>query len=238
MRIYLTYLLLFLGTSSDGIISRALEAYDQGSFQQSLQLFGEAIDRYPEKQAQINYNMAQCLLQMNNKDSAVYHFQLVLASMDPQLASKAANNLGVIQAEALQLNTALSSFKEALIFDPNNESARYNFELVRRQKQNNPPKSNDEDDKDPPEEEEEESPPPPPRMNDQELERLLQQIRKRMTQTRRTNDLPRILGDTLTEEEAYAVLEALRNQDPQYVQQLRKVVRSSSRKKRNKRPDW
>ncbi|MEM6805773.1 MAG: hypothetical protein AAF696_30520, partial [Bacteroidota bacterium] len=214
----------------------AIESYNQGDFQKSLQYFGEASELYPEKLTQLNYNMAQCLLQLNNKDSAIYHLQLVLGSPDPKLASKAANNLGVLQAEALQLNTALGSFKEALIFDPNNESARYNFELVRRQKQNNPPPENKPPDEDPPQEEE--PPPPPPQMNDRELEKLVKQIRQRMTRSRGgSTDQARVLGDTLTEEEAFVILQSLENRDVQYVQQLKKIVRTS-RKKRNKRPDW
>lgn len=235
MRIFLAYMLLLIGTGSDGIISQAIEAYEQGNFTNSLSLFSDAMDLYPEKQSQLNYNVAQCFLQMNVKDSAVYHFQMVLSAEDQVLASKAANNIGVIQADALQLNFALNSFKEALVLDPENESARYNFELVRRQKQNQPPK-NPEQDPPPPSDQEQEPPPPPP-MNDRELEKLLQQIRKRKTRVRGNNDLPNPMGDTLTETEALAVLETLRNQNPQFVQQLRKVVRTSSKKK-NKRPDW
>lgn len=236
MRPFILYMLLLIGSGGDGIISQAIESYNQGDFQKSLQYFGEASEQYPEKLAQLNYNMAQCLLQLNNKDSAIYHFQLVLGSMDPKLASKAANNLGVMQAEASQLNTALGSFKEALIFDPSNESARYNFELVRRQKQNNPPPENTPPEETPPQEEE--TPPPTPQMDDRELERLVKQIRQRMTRNRGgSTDQAKVLGDTLTEEEAFVILQSLENRDVQYVQQLKKVVRSS-RKKRNKRPDW
>lgn len=234
MRIYLAYMLLLIGTGGDGIISQAIQAYDQEDFKNGITLFGDAMDRYPDKQVQLNYNIAQCYLQLDVKDSATYHFQMVLSSREPAIASRAANNIGVIQADALQLNFALNSFKEALILDPSNESARYNFELVRRQKQNQPPP----DKNDPPPPETNQPPPPPPPMNDRELEKLLSQIRKRKNQIRRNNDLPLLMTDTLSEEEAFAVLEALRNQNPQFVQQLRKVVRTSSLKKKNKRPDW
>lgn len=66
------------------------------------------------------------------EDEALTWYDQATQSLNKMLASFAFNQSGVIQGNKKEYEVALSKFKSALIQDPTNEQARYNYELLAR----------------------------------------------------------------------------------------------------------
>ena len=85
---------------------------------------------WPDLDAPLSYNTAQAFSRLQSIDSALIYYRQSLHTENPLLASQAANNIGLLHVEQREYLLAASDFRQALIYDPENEIARYNYELV------------------------------------------------------------------------------------------------------------
>ncbi|MEO1450030.1 MAG: tetratricopeptide repeat protein [Bacteroidota bacterium] len=225
--------LLLLGRGS-GTLERAQEHYAAGKYAESLTLYKRALISYPSEASQIHYNLGQCYWQMDSIPKAMQYFHLAAQGDATEIASRAHNQIGIRLAEQEKLREALNSFKEALTEDASNEAARYNFEQIQRRIKEDPPTSPD-------------TPPPPPEpddssqqdiLQDQASRNLIQKIRDRWRTTPYSGDraLPRSTRDTISLDQAQRILEQMRENETQFLQQLRKRTLPSL--KESERPDW
>ncbi|MEL6675647.1 MAG: tetratricopeptide repeat protein [Bacteroidota bacterium] len=239
MRIWGLTILLMLGFgSSDGPLDRARQLFSEQKYEQSLAAYWEAYENYPNKVEEIRFNLGQCYLRMDSLDQALDMFLQVLTPLYPEIASQASNNIGVIRLERQAPKEALASFRDALVFNPKNETARYNYELLRRRLGvlNPPPKEQ--------QPEEEDTPPDagnPPPLPDQvdlpgSVRRLLAEIRRRRNQQRREDDKGVPVSDTLSLQEALLFMRHLRMNETQFLQQLRKSPSLPPKRKEKHRP--
>ncbi len=206
---------------------------DQGEWSASLAAYQEARRTYPTMSASISYNVGLTYLRLEEPDLAREAFFQALSPLTPRVASLASNQTGILMVGDGRPREALSSFREALLFDPENEDARYNYELLalrlsQNQSRNSPP---------PPMQ----GPPPPPdqepQVQDPFMEKLLEKLANRQRRTAPVGDKARpVGGDTLSMPESYQVLELMYKQERQYVQQLRKI--SSPSAEREGKPSW
>ncbi len=228
------FILALLTFGSSGPLTEADRLFSEQKYEEVLLLLEKAKSKYPTLSQQISYNMGLVYLKMENKESARDAFFQALSPLVPEVASLSSNQIALQLLREGRGREALSFFREALLFDPNHENARYNYELLAlRLGQNQPPKSS--------------SPPPPsqnppsedemPQSLGPEMQKLLEKLESRQRQGVPSGDRFREIGsDTLTLAEAYQVLEIMRKQERQYLQQLRKI--SSVSAEREGRPGW
>lgn len=228
-------ILALLTFGSSGPLTEADRLFSEEKYEEVLLLLEKAKSKYPTLSQQVSYNMGLVYLRIDNKEAARDAFFQALSPLAPKVASLSSNQIALQLLREGRGREALSFFREALLFDPNHENARYNYELLAlRLGQNQPPKKN--------------SPPPPsqnpppsgeemPQTLGPEMQKLLEKLESRQRQGVPTGDRFREIGsDTLTLAEAYQVLEIMRKQERQYLQQLRKI--SSVSAEREGRPGW
>lgn len=232
----LMIILALLPISGDGPLNEAMKLFREGRYQESIQEFVAARDQYPSYSQQISYNMGLAYQELGQTDLARDAFFQSLSPLAPQTASRAANQIALQLLREGRAREALSFFREALLFDPEHENARYNYELLAlRLGQNQPPKKGS-----PPPSSDNNQPQPEdnrPTSLDPQMQQLLQKLEQRQRRAVPPGDRKKeIGGDTLTIAEAYQVLELMRKQERQYIQQLRKI--SSISAEREGRPGW
>ncbi|MDX2247496.1 MAG: tetratricopeptide repeat protein [Bacteroidia bacterium] len=245
MRTLFLYVILLAGglSGKEKSLSLAADAFQSGDFHTSILHYGEALKAYPAQAARIQYNIGQCYRELDSTDRALQFFHEVLDKNSPDVASLASNEIGLLMIRRQRTKEALEAFREALVYDPENENARYNYELLRkRMKGNNPPQQppppprppSPQDEEDTPEEDEETAP------DDnlpEDYRDMIRQIIQRQRQSNSTNDFARPIGsDTISLFQARRILESMRQNEIQYLQQLRKSAATPH--KNGGAPDW
>jgi hypothetical protein len=135
---------------------------------------------------------------------------------EPLLASTTYSQLGIIFCNSNDTARALSLFKEALILKPDNEVARFNYELLKRiyypknkQSQNAPkPKNNQMS--------------PPPQTKEEKAEVAKDNSQKELLKT--------LKNYGLTLEKAKTILDGMKNSEIQYIQQKQNLVKNKESK--------
>ncbi|MEM7374660.1 MAG: tetratricopeptide repeat protein [Bacteroidota bacterium] len=242
----LVFLLSFLG--NEGSLETAFRLFETERYQESMRYFRLAAREYPAQSASIYYNMAQCMSRMDSSERALEYYHLSIRRGENQLSSLAYNNIGILLLENVLLKEALESFRQSIIQDPNNEIARYNFELLKRQLENKPKEEEKKEDpnqqQDSPKDPEGTDDPAPPKQFQSspptlpvgEYKELIERLRRRnRTNSSDDHSLPESL-DTISLIQAEKILENMRNEDVQFLQQLRKSPVSPNKK--NGKPDW
>ncbi|UJP63922.1 hypothetical protein [Mongoliitalea daihaiensis] len=93
----------------------------------------------------LTFNLALSYHYNNQLEEAQRSYSSLFSDADKGLASFASNQVGVIQAAQKKYKEALESFKFALIKEPRNEEARYNYELLSRWLEENPDQEDQDD---------------------------------------------------------------------------------------------
>ncbi len=212
-------------------------------------------------------------------DIADSNYRIVRESEDASAASMAYNQLGVIayrrneiskDDKTTLMNQALSDFKRALIKNPQNEQARYNYELVKKlirqqqeqeqqnqenqdqqeqqQDQQNQDQQNDQqqkqdqqnkEDQEKKEQEEQQDQEQQEQQDQEQQEQEQQQQEEQQDQPQEEDPMEKLM-EKLKEmniplEKAQMILEAMKNNEIQYVQQKK---RKATKPKKSNKPDW
>lgn len=231
-----TILLLAFWLGGDGWLNEARRLTEAEQWSEALRAYEQAMDEYPALTAQISLNIGLVYLAMDSVSPAKEAFYQCLMPLAPQAAARALNHLGILALAESRPREALSNFREALLYDPAYEPARYNYELLaRRLRKDQPPPNPNQPP--PPDQQDDLPPPPADQPLDPEYEEILQKLMSRRQRVLPPGDQAVPLGnDTLTVAEARQVVELMRRQDRQYVQQLRKI--SSASAARENRNNW
>lgn len=238
-------ILLLLGSWGQEVspLEKAYQSHEDEDYALSIKYYQEALKLHPENSANIRYNIGQCYMKMDSSEKALSYFYQLLAPEYGSIGSYAANNMGIIQLSLDRFKEALASFRQAMELDPENEYARYNYELLRKKMNDffsnqkppgapSPPNPRDQED----DQEEQDQDEPQTRLPSKEYQELIEQIRRRIRKPS-TDDRGEPVGnDTISLTQAKRLLEAMRQDETQFLQQLRKTI-TSPRKNEN-RPDW
>jgi hypothetical protein len=131
---------------------------------------------------------------------------------EPRLASTTYSQLGIIFCTEKDTAKALSLFKEALILKPDNEIARFNYELLKRQYN---PKVNKAQNA------------PKPNKSQQIPQQQTQEEQKEIAKDNSQKELLKTLKNYgLTPEKAKTILDGMKNSEIQYIQQRQNLVKS------------
>jgi Ca-activated chloride channel homolog len=246
---------------SNRLKKEAAQAVSDENYEQAINCYRALIDTLGINDEQVLMNMANALYRTNDTTSARrYYNKLALA--DPEnIRSQAYNQLGVINKQSNKLEESLLSFKNALLADPTNEEARYNYELVKKlkqqqdqqqQQQNNQQndqqgKNQDQQQSESDEEQQQqdqEKQEQEQQQNNGEQEQSEQEQEQEEQQENKEQESqetpPPSLEERLSEmdmsiENARMILEAMRNNEIQYIQQN---VRKPTKPRDRNKPDW
>lgn len=160
----------------------------------------------------VTLNLANALFEVNDTLAARRKYAQLVSLKEPLLASTTFSQLGIIFCSEKDTVRALALFKAALMLKPDNEIARFNYELLKRQFY---PKKNKMDNV-------------PNRPKNQPIPpQQTQEERKEIEKNNSQNELLKTLKNYgLTLEKAKIILDGMKNSEIQYIQQRQNLVKS------------
>ncbi len=191
----------------------AQKAYLKGNFSEaSLQyqlLAKQSFFTPPE----VTLNLANSLFEVNDTLGARRKYAQLVSLKEPLLASTTYSQLGIIFCSEKDTAKALALFKGALILKPDNEIARFNYELLKRQyhpKENKGQNALN------------------PLKNQQIPQQQTQEEQKEIAENNSQKELLKTLKNYgLTPEKAKTILDGMKNSEIQYIQQKQNLVKSN-----------
>ena len=144
---YIFLAFLFLSTVGDGLkkASRINEGVMQAEKLYRQQAYEHAVNQYRFLRDSMNVrddalllNLAHATYQTGDLASAKKYYSRLRNNPDADLQGAALNQLGLIAFEDGNAEKALYYFRHAIINNPRNETARYNYELVKKYQANHP----------------------------------------------------------------------------------------------------
>ncbi|WP_420151642.1 tetratricopeptide repeat protein [Spirosoma sp.] len=106
-------------------------AYQSGNYKRALALYAYLSRTTTTIDLGVRLNLGHTYFQLKQYPKAKSQYETLLQSDRPDLRTAAATQLGVLTCLAGDSATALSLFQRALLENPDNEPARYNFELIK-----------------------------------------------------------------------------------------------------------
>ena len=133
------------------------DAFTQQAFQEALVAYQTAQIEDPEL-AEPYYNAANALYRQGAYADALKQMQMALSFADQEeLAQAGFYNLGNSSYNQQDLQTAVASYTESLLIDPDDQDAKYNLELALQQLQQQQNEEQQEEEQEQEEQEQEES---------------------------------------------------------------------------------
>lgn len=103
--------------------------YDQGAYDSALDAYQGAMVAAPD-QPEPYFNAAGALSGIGRLESAAAALEQALKTADEELTAQAYYNLGNVYFDSAQFENAVAAYRETLLRRPNDENARYNYELA------------------------------------------------------------------------------------------------------------
>ena len=132
---------------------KGVKSYEKEDFENSEDNFKRNAIKYPTD-ARLHFNQANAQVKSGLVEEAEQNYDLALNNEKFDDRSKAMQNLGNVKFLQKDYKNAIKNYRDALIEDPQNLDARYNYELAARmlqrqqeQKQKQEQKKDDNDDK-------------------------------------------------------------------------------------------
>ena len=240
---------------------QAEEAYAQGDYQSAVKHYTTLVDSLQINDELVQLNLAHALIKAGDTTSAQRNYTNLANSSDRSLKSVAYQQLGIINSHQKKYKEALSTFKESLKADPSNEDARYDYELVKKllaeqqeqegedQKQEQNEEKNDQEQKNQEGEgekseeqqgeeqqsEQQQGEGEESEQSDQNAEQGEQEEGQEGEEETPPSVADKLQEMNITEEKARMILEAMRNNEMQYIQQNR---RKPQKPRDRTKPDW
>jgi type IV secretory pathway VirB10-like protein len=83
-------------------------------------------------EGEVEMNLANAYFNLNDTSNALNRYQPLSVSEDSKINSQANQQMGVVANRQGKFEEALHYFKQAMKAEPNNEQARYNYEMVKK----------------------------------------------------------------------------------------------------------
>ncbi|MDZ7897101.1 MAG: hypothetical protein U5N85_03605 [Arcicella sp.] len=192
-------------------IKEAQFAYKDKDFKESCiqyQILGSTSFFTPPE---VTLNHAHALFESNDTLQAHRKYEQLVSLKEPLLASTTYSQLGIIFCSERDTARALSLFKQALIIKPDNDVARFNYELLKRKYH---PKNKQKSEIQKPNSKQDLPPPP----QNQQEEVAKDNSQKELLKT--------LKNYGLTLEKARIILDGMKNSEIQYIQQKQNLVKS------------
>jgi Ca-activated chloride channel homolog len=112
--------------------AEAESAYISKKYNISIEKYNELINSYHNTDERVRMNLAHSYYFFNDSINAEFHYNKLSKSHNAKLNSVSNHQLGIIAASHKEYQQALKYFHQALKADPDNEAARYNYELIKK----------------------------------------------------------------------------------------------------------
>ncbi|HHG86351.1 MAG TPA: hypothetical protein ENJ82_16490 [Bacteroidetes bacterium] len=257
---------------------QAMEKYAAKAYLESADLYLAGMEAYPAQRSHFNFNIGQCFLRADSMQRALTFMSQATAvgKRDKKLTSLAWNNIGAMHAatqaqgqqgapgnpgpaqagsnqgeEALNpIDQALEDFKNALRNNPDNDLARYNYELLKLKKQQQQQKQDQKkDDKDKKDEEKKDDKQDKKDQDKKDQDKKEQNKKKDQQKKDQKNNKegkenkgqnkPKPgegQAQKMSPQQAKMLLEAMSQNEKKFLQQLKKTKAKGAR--RNRGPEW
>ena len=245
--------------------SEAKKAYQRGEYKNAVAQYKILRDSLGVQEEEVNMNLAHSYFQLNDTLNAQNSYLPLTSSLNQKFKSVANQQLGVLANRGGKFEEALNYFKNSLKTDPTNEEARYNYEMVKKkleekkkqeeqqQQQNKDNKKDDKENKDNKDQKDKEDQQSKEQKDkeqkdkdqkDKEQKEKEQQKKDQDKDSKEEKDKKekenpsvsdKLKDMKMSEDKARMVLEAMKNQEVQYLQQNK---RKATKPKSKNKPDW
>ena len=211
--LYLIFLTIF-STNDIAKINKLKKEAEKYFFEKNYELainkYNYLLDSMNIEDDNVQLNLSHSYLLNNDTIKAIDGYNLLSSSKNNKIKSIAYQQLGVISNNHKKLKKSLELFKNSIKANSLNNESKYNYELVmkRIKEQQNKEQQNKEQQNKKKEK------------NKNEIEKSIEEKLKEIN---------------LSKEKAEMILEALKNNEVQYLQQLK---RKTSKKVDKSKPDW
>ncbi|MFN8348658.1 MAG: tetratricopeptide repeat protein [Spirosomataceae bacterium] len=192
------------------------EAYLEKDYSKALTAYRNISNASLFAEAEARLNLAHTYFQLKQLQNARrYYTRLAKVHNNPMLSSRACNQLGIIETLDKDTVSALRYFKESLRHNPDNQKARYNYELLKKSFSG---KEETAKSKPTPQKSEQSPSPVPPPKTSREVQKT-EEKKQLLTQLQNMN---------MSEAQAMMILDALKASEIQYLQQQKHRSTSSN----------
>jgi Ca-activated chloride channel family protein len=246
------------------IRKEADEAYQKENYQEAARKYSILVDSLGQKDDRILLNLSNSYFKNSDTTHAKYLYNQLTATDNPEIQSLAHQQLGIMASDQKKYKESLFHFKNSLIANPRNEDSRYNYELLKKMMQNqqnqnqqnqqdqNQEKNKDQEQQDQQQDQQQQNDQKKDKQENQQDQQQQQQQQQQQEekqnqseQQEQENDQqqqnknqpePKKMEDMkISEEMAKKILEAMRNNEIQYLQQQRK---KPTQPRDSGKPDW
>jgi len=232
MRILTFILALSLFGTGDGDDKgrRANALYREGDFEAAAELYREALRDVQSEgpsvvHARLLNNLGAALYRQGDFENAASAFAgAIRMSTEMDDAVRASYNAGNAATMQEDLETALDFYQRALLSDPSNQDAKFNYEFVKRkleeqqQQQQQQQQNQDEQNEDQEQQENQDQ-----QNQDQQNQDQQQQEQEQEQQQQQEQEQQQSNPEELTQEEAERLLQALENEEQQLLREIQKM---------------
>lgn len=287
--LFLLASLLFTDLDKIGKINsakaEAKKAFLAGDFKTAIKKYTYLIDSLGVNEDEVRANLASAYFQANDTTGALNNYQRLTQSANKKISSVANQQLGVMANNQEKLEESLNYFKQALKAAPENDEARYNYEIVKKKleekKKQDQQKNKDQKDQDKKDDQKkdqkdqqkdkkdqekkdqekkdqekkdqekkdqekkdqdkkDQKEKDPKDQKEKEQKEKEQKEKEEQEKNKDKKDIPPSVSEKLkemqmSEEKAKMILEAMKNQEVQYLQQNK---RKATKPKDKGKPDW
>ena len=265
--------------------AEAKKAFLAGDFTTAIKKYSYLIDSLGVNEDEVRANLASAYFQANDTTGALNNYQRLTQSANKKISSVANQQLGVMANNQEKLEESLNYFKQALKASPENDEARYNYEIVKKKleekKKQDQQKNKDQKDQDKKDDQKkdqkdqqkdkkdqekkdqekkdqekkdqekkdqekkdqdkkDQKEKDPKDQKEKEQKEKEQKEKEKQEKNKDKKDIPPSVSEKLkemqmSEEKAKMILEAMKNQEVQYLQQNK---RKATKPKDKGKPDW
>lgn len=122
---------------------RAENALVSNDYKAAIMAYNYLLDTLKIKDEKALLNLAHAYMKRADYSNATTKYTEASKSSDAKIKSIAYQQLGILQSEKGNREEAIAHFKNAIKFDPSNTQARFNYELMVKNKNKDIPKSQD-----------------------------------------------------------------------------------------------
>ena len=232
----LGWMALLLMDDGPGDGRKGNQLYQQKKYAEAAQAYRQGISRMkPEPNPTLSglyNNLGSTLYRQQQYDKANEAFtRSALAATDQASLARAAYNRGNAAYAAQKPEEALNAFRQALLANPNDAQARYNYELVKRQMQQqknpqskpNPNQQNQQQQNQPQQQNQQNQ-----QQNQQQQHQQNQQQQNQQNQPQQQNQQQPKPEKKLNPQQARQILDAMKNDEEQLLQALRRKTAQSA----------
>lgn len=225
------------------LTKEAEEAFKNEDFTETIEKYELLIDSFDFSNEQVYLNLAHSHLLSKDTLKAIENYNYASLADKSEIKSIALQQLGNISEKNNKLEDALNFYKASIIADNKNNDSKYNYELVKKklnnkkdQKQNNKNnQSQNEKNKDTSESKKNDNKGQDDKNNKKDKEEKKSENKENSSKSNEESVEEKLKKINMSKKKAEMILDALNNNEFQYIQQLK---RKSKKKSDKNKPDW